>query len=412
MRIAYLVGQYPAINHGYILDEVRILRGNGLQIEVASVSLPDRPAALLGEIEREEFARTYYIKAVPKPAAALAVLKHGLRSPRSLFKGLRCALRMAPRTAGGVRRYLLYFVEAVLLVEWMKRSGLSHVHVTFSGSLGVIACDLAPVTMSLAVHGFGEVFDPVGSRLAARIAASSFVRSVSRHLRSLLMISCPAGEWAKLEHVPLGVDPEIFLPAPFRPAPRPFRMVCVGRLAPEKGQRLLLQAAVILRERGCAVALHLVGDGPDRPALERIVASGGLGDCVCIEGPLHGSKLLSLYREMDAFVLASLYEGIPVVLMEAMSMQIPCVAPCITGIPELIHDGLDGLLFAPADVEGLVAAIQRLVGSPELRRSLGVRARECVLREYSIAANTRRFQDVLLRHLAALSPSLQRARTV
>jgi glycosyltransferase involved in cell wall biosynthesis len=85
--------------------------------------------------------------------------------------------------------------------------------------------------------------------------------------------------------------------------------------------------------------------------------------------------------------------------MEAMAMEIPCVAPRITGIPELIEDGADGLLFAPADEEELAAALLRLIGNPDLRRRLGEAARQRVLREYDLAANTARFAEILRRRL-------------
>jgi len=85
-------------------------------------------------------------------------------------------------------------------------------------------------------------------------------------------------------------------------------------------------------------------------------------------------------------------------------MEIPCVAPRITGIPELIHDGLNGLLFTATDVDDLASCILRLMQSSELRRSLGLRARECITRNYSVMANTERLAAIMRRHLAEREP--------
>ena len=85
------------------------------------------------------------------------------------------------------------------------------------------------------------------------------------------------------------------------------------------------------------------------------------------EGAVNQDRIRDLYRQAHVFALASFAEGIPVVLMEAMAMEIPCVTTWITGIPELIRNGIDGLLVAPSDELALAAAIARLMDDPDLR---------------------------------------------
>jgi colanic acid/amylovoran biosynthesis glycosyltransferase len=85
--------------------------------------------------------------------------------------------------------------------------------------------------------------------------------------------------------------------------------------------------------------------------------------------------------------------------MEAMAMQIPCVAPCITGIPELIEHGVDGMLFAVGDVEDLKAKIRTLLDAPALCAQIGRQARARVIRDYDMAQNTERFAEVLTQWL-------------
>jgi len=155
-----------------------------------------------------------------------------------------------------------------------------------------------------------------------------------------------------------------------------------------------------LARAGRAVRLRVVGDGPDRAALEHDVAARGLAGHVVFEGAVNQDRIRALYAQADAFALASFAEGIPVVLMEAMAMEIPCVTTCITGIPELVRDGIDGLLVAPSDDEALAAALGRLMDDAALRRRLGEAGRRRVEEKYDLSRNTDRLAEIFRRRLA------------
>lgn len=398
-KLLYLVGQFPAINHGYILDEVRHLRRLGFDVSVASVSPPDRPLDKLSPIEREEAARTYYIKSVPAARLALLNIVEFFRHPLRYLRGLAFALRLAGGSPRRVIYHLAYFAEAILAGRRMREIGVSHVYANFSATVALLAARTFPVTMSWAVHGFGELHDPAGTHLAERVKGAVFVRSVSLHGRGQLMLSCERSEWSKLVYVPLGIDASQFVPRPNGSVSSPPRLLCVGRLAPEKGQALLLEAIAALRAEGYPMQLRLAGDGPDRAWLEGHAAKLGIASDVEFSGWVDQTLLIALYGETDLFVLPSLAEGIPIVLMEAMAMQIPCVAPRITGIPELIEHGVDGMLFAVGDVEDLKRTVRSLLKSPELCTQIGRQARARVVRDYDMARNTERFAAVLAEQL-------------
>ncbi len=116
-------------------------------------------------------------------------------------------------------------------------------------------------------------------------------------------------------------------------------------------------------------------------------------------GSVNQDNIQSYYKNADVFALASFAEGIPVVLMEAMAMEIPCVATRINGIPELIEDGVNGLLVAPSDVSGLAAALEKLMDSEELRRTLGSAGRIRVQQEYELSQSADRLAEVFQRRL-------------
>jgi len=156
---------------------------------------------------------------------------------------------------------------------------------------------------------------------------------------------------------------------------------------PVKGLFILIAALDRLVREGRQVRLHFAGDGPDRAGLARDVADRGLNQHVVFEGWQNPDGVRALYQQADIFVLPSFAEGIPVVLMEAMAMEIPCVTTRITGIPELIRDQVDGFLVTPSSDEELAAAIARLMDDSKLRRELGRSARQRVLENYDLRNN-------------------------
>ena len=158
---------------------------------------------------------------------------------------------------------------------------------------------------------------------------------------------------------------------------------------------MLLAAIDLLVRQGRRIVLHIAGDGPDRPGLEQDIAARNLANHVVMEGYLNQDKLRELYAACEVLALPSFVEGLPVVLMEAMAMEIPCVATWITGVPEIIHHEVDGLLVPPGDAEALAQAIARLMDDAELRRNLGQQARLAILKKFDLHRNTEHFADIL-----------------
>jgi len=199
------------------------------------------------------------------------------------------------------------------------------------------------------------------------------------------------------------VDPQAFAPQPRadRSAGEPFRIVSVGRLAPAKAYHLLIAAVARLVEKSRKVELTIVGDGPERRSLEEAVSQRKLDDIVRLAGPCNHDHVIDFYARADAFALASFAEGVPVVLMEAMAMEIPCVATWINGVPELIRNGIDGLLVPPADEEALADALEKLIDDPALGARLGASGRRRVLDLYNLERNSARLGDTFLRYLKA-----------
>lgn len=390
LRLAYLVSEYPGISHTFILREVRRLRTKNLTIRTASINSPRRPTENLTSDEKEETDSTFYIKQSGIAGALRAHSRTLAKKPMAYFRGLWRALALAGGDLREMLYAIFYFTEAVILGAWMEEQSTPHVHVHFANpaaTVALIASEVFDISFSLTVHGPDEFHDVLGQHLAEKVARASFVVCIGSFARSQLMRVAPAASWHKFVVAPLGVDPEIFRPRPVRTAREPFQLLCVGRMVPAKGQHILLVAVDRLARKGRAVRLCLVGDGPDRASLEHEVACRGLGDRVTFAGNVNQDQIHQYYAEADAFVLASFAEGIPVVLMEAMAMEIPCVATMIAGIPELIRDETDGLLVMPSDDRALTHALERLIDDEGLRHRLGQAGRQRVLDKYNLPDN-------------------------
>ncbi len=178
-----------------------------------------------------------------------------------------------------------------------------------------------------------------------------------------------------------------------------FLLGAVGRLSPEKGFDLLLRSVKTLREAGHPVRLVIVGEGDDRPRLEALTSELGLGEFVRFPGWL--SDVRSHFEAMDLFVLSSLREGLPNVVLEAMALEVPLVATRIAGIPKLIRHGVNGWLVEPGDGSGLTAGIFRLLNDSDLRSQCAAAGRATIEARYGFDVRMRRlanaYDDLLAR---------------
>jgi GalNAc-alpha-(1->4)-GalNAc-alpha-(1->3)-diNAcBac-PP-undecaprenol alpha-1,4-N-acetyl-D-galactosaminyltransferase len=185
-----------------------------------------------------------------------------------------------------------------------------------------------------------------------------------------------------------------------RPEPEPPRssegrlqLAAMGRLAPQKGFDLLIEAFSRAAEGQPNWSLSILGEGPERRRLEEQIHERRLDSQVRLLGWVPDPT--SILRRCDGFVLSSRYEGFPNALLEAMALGLPAISfDCPSGPAEIIQDGADGLLVPAGDIEALATAIRRLLSDEPLRRRLGAEAVRVVER-FSSARYFERWEAVL-----------------
>ena len=379
-RIAYLTGEYPRATDTFIQREVAALRALGLTVETCSMRRTG-PEHHTGPEQRTEAAGTFHVlEASLSPRCLITAHLAAWRRPGAWLRALRLAWRTRP---GGIKPTLYQFVylaEAAVLAQHLRTRGLTHLHnhiAKSSCTVAMLASEMSGIPYSFTLHGPDIFYEPYRWQLDEKIARARFVACISHFARSQAMAFSAPEHWSKLHIVHCGVDPARY----DGPAPNAaVHLLFVGRLAAVKGVPVLFEALQGLISEHPDLRLTLVGDGPEREALERLAA--GLGDHVDFVGYKSQDEVAALLREATALVLPSFAEGLPVVLMEALAARVPVVTTRIAGVADLVEDGESGLLVPPGDAVALRAALARVLGDPEARRRMGEAGRARVVDEF------------------------------
>jgi glycosyltransferase involved in cell wall biosynthesis len=394
MRLAYLTSQYPAASHTFIRREIEALRGLGHQIDTFSVRSPGTDETQ-GEADRTEAEKTFYILRQSAFTFVAAHLGAIFSSPISYLRTFALALS---HRAPGVRGFLLsfaHFAESVLLARELKRRSAQHLHNHFANSaatVGLLAARMADIGWSFTMHGISETDYPAGLMLGRKIEAARFVACVSYFGRSQGMRLVAPSHWTKMHVVRCGLPFDRLPPREVDGNAR--TIICVGRLSPEKGQVGLLKAFAGLQDPHQDVQLRLVGDGPDRQSLEALASGLGIAGRVTFLGRMSETDTLAEIAKSDLLVLPSFMEGLPIVLMEAMALGVPVVASRVAGIPELVDDGISGLLFTPSRWDDLTGCIERLLSDKSLRGSTAEQGKRKVAAEFDVQKSAEKMVEL------------------
>ena len=385
------------------------MRKRGLTIEVASINPSDRSRKDLPPVEAAEADRTFYVKSGGFIRVGFRVFVIALLRPLTVLRGLRVISNLGGWDLRSRAFALFYLAEALLVGQWMRRRSLQHLHVHFGGpvaTVGMLVSKTWKIPWSLTLHGPDEFFDQDAFYLRQKIDSASFVVCISDFCRSQVLRIAPEMEDDRLEVIRLGVNCDELRPqstnltAPDeKSSSSPIRIVCTGRMVTAKGHRILLQALALLAADGLEISCTLIGDGPERRSLESLSRRLGIVEHIQFLGAMAHQATLSEVAQADIFVLASFAEGLPVALMEAMALGVPCVSTTIAAIPELIEDGENGLLTPPANPVALHTALARLVNDIALRRHLGYKARATVDIHYNLEVNLGKLAQMWSRRL-------------
>ncbi len=365
LTVAYLTSVYARATDTFIRGEVRELRNLGHRVVTYSVRRPNPSELVSADIRAEHDATTYLLDAGPV-GLLRAALRRAVTQPRRLIKAGRLAAGSTTPGARGRLWPVFYLLEACLLAENLEREGVDHLHNHIgegSAAVAMLASVLAGVPYSFTVHGT-EWDHPENLALELKVAQAAFVIGISEFTRSQIMRWSRTEDWPKVHVVGCGVSLDVFEPGFVTPVPDNSRIVSVGRLSPEKGLLVLIDAISRLVATGDAVQLQIVGDGPERDALEKRVAALGVGSHVEFLGWATAPEVRDHIRGARALVMTSFAEGLPLVIMEALALGRPVVTTRVGAIPELVESGKCGWVVAPGSVDEVAAALRCVLRAP------------------------------------------------
>jgi L-malate glycosyltransferase len=279
-------------------------------------------------------------------------VEEGIRTLRIRYR----RPRLRPAAMGFQLLGMLSALRRLRREGWAPDVVHAHVYQATPPALVLGRVSGAPVVVTEHYTGFARGLVTGYDRLLARVSfrRADLVAPVSHELAARLGELAPK---ARMEVVPNAVETQRFRPPAIRPRHKgPVRLLNVAELADKKGQRFLVEALVELPD----TTLEVVGEGPEREPLERLAGELGVSSRVRLLGTRPPEEVAELMRGADLFVLPSLHENLPVVLIEAQASGLPAVAADVGGVAELVDDSA-GALVPPGDPAALAAAIRAVL---------------------------------------------------
>jgi len=397
--VAYLSPALPALSETFVYEELLALERRGFTVVPFSMRQPDKPVPAQQALA-QRVTHLYAGGPVRVVLGGLLQLPHyGTQLRRALSDLVGDIGECGPLRLSSYK--LAYqFLAGSQLARLLQQRGCTHLHVHFAHTptqIAMYASALSGVPFTIMAHA-NDIFED-GILLLKKAARAKRMLTISEFNRRYLeSLGIPAQQLAVVR---CGVS---FAPSPSTPQCQGnghFKIASLGRMVEKKGFDVLLNAVALLKKAGHSVALSLAGDGPLLADMQQLASELKIADCVQFEGSLAHNQVAIWMQQQDVFVLACKrdsngdMDGIPVVLMEAMSQAVPVVSTRLSGIPELILHGQTGLLAEPGDAADLAKQITVLIQSPDQRQQLVQNALTYVNQEFGQAANI----DRLIQHI-------------
>ncbi len=423
-EIGYILKGYPRLSEAFITNEIYLLEKLGLRLHIFSIKKEEewKRHEVVGKIQApvtylppvpsltESHFAAWLWDAVPKFAPSHFQLFK--RRPGAYVRTFWQALKMCFKYRSGAiwqpkKVYCKEFLQAgEIALQVIKSGRVRHLHAHFchgSANVAMFASRLAGVPFSFTAHAkdiYQTKLNP-GDLLPVKIHRAKFVATCTGANQSRLQqISLNGTPIRTIYH---GLDTELFAPtARVEKSNRPL-ILAVGRFVEKKGFADLVKACRLLRDKGCEFECRIVGEKGDQwERIKEMIVELQLDDTVSMRREMTHDELRELYRQSAIFALPCRIaadgdqDGIPNVLAEAMATGLPVVSTHISGIPELVTHGVDGLLVAQKDVPALAEALERLLNNPELRRQLGTAARTKICRMFDAERNTMKLKELFM----------------
>lgn len=387
-RVGYVVSLFPSYDETFILREMKALTEQGVSLRI--FSLRRREQDVVQEDARAFIPGTHYVPYLLSADVLAALTRASLRQTWAVARVVALIVRGCWRRPMALLKSLAFVPKAIRFAEIAREQGIERLHAhwaTYPATTTLLMSRLTGIPWGLTCHAHDIFNDP--SLLPEKIAEADFVLTCTADNKRYLEGLTPLAT-SKVTVVYHGLDLARFHPVADKARCGGVRVLAVGSLLACKGFDILITALGLLRRRGVDVEATLAGGGPEERSLRLQAAKEGLVDRVRFLGYLTQRDLIPLYQDADIFALPAVLEqhwGIPNVLVEALACGVPVVTTPLPSLPELVEDGVHGLVARDQDPGDFADKIERLARDPQLRRRLAEAGRRRVEERFDIDAN-------------------------
>lgn len=384
VRTGYVVKRYPRFSETFVVNEILAHEERGRQIDIFALRAVEE---------------THFQDLIARVRAGVTRVPDRFRGPDDLWDLMRTGQAHLP----GLPEVIARFPEArgkdvaqalFVALEVQKRS-IAHLHAhfgTIAATITRIAAALAGVTWSVTLHAKDIYYSYEESqRLDLKLRDATAAVTVSDYNLQHLSQTYPDASMIRIHN---GIDLNAFEWR--QPSPDADEILAVGRLVEKKGFHILIEALKILASQGRPHRCRIVGAGEEEDDLRAQISDAGLEGQVTLSGPLPQQEIIAAMRRAALLACPCVVgedgnrDGMPTVLLEAMALGLPCIGSDVTGIPELIDDGKNGLIVPEGDAPALADAMARLLDNPDLRLGYSRAGRAVMERGYDLRHNAGR----------------------
>lgn len=391
-KVLYVVSRFPSLTTTFTAYEMSTIQQAGVDVHVATVWSSEKDNE--PQTVEQQFIDKICNLSLRNPALWLRSIQQILLRPQifilifQLFLGHLTSIY-------ALIKLLVSLPKGLYLGYLVKTHGFQHIHAHFLSSpatVALIASRISGVPYTVTIHAF-DIFATTPSERNASIplkcekAAACVV--ISKFNLGYMRKTWPA-MGVRFEIIHNGIDVDLFTrKADHANDPSGFRILSNGRLVNKKGHAFLLEAVAKLRKQGRNVQLQIVGGGPLESELRTLARRLEIQNHVTFTGKMLQEEIIHLYGASDMFVLACAVspdgdmDGLPVVLVEALAMEIPTVSTQVSGVPEIVQDKLTGLCVPPHDSQALADAMAYLMDHPDEARRMAKAGRQLVATQFN-----------------------------
>jgi colanic acid/amylovoran biosynthesis glycosyltransferase len=394
LEVAYVLLRFPYLTETFVADEIWELQQQGVHVTIYSLLEPHegpvQPTSK--QLAKDAYyapglfswslwwAQLYFL--ATSPIKYLTLLVHLMRQPYP-----------RPFPAYFLRRILI-FLKAISLALKLKRTAISLIHAHFawlSGAATRVISALLDIPFTVTVHAY-DIYAS-NDLLCFTTQPASHIVAISEYNKRMVLDMCPGIAQDAVSVIHCGINLDLFTPQARAEREEPLSILSIGSLIEKKGHEYLIRACHELKVRGMDFRCTIIGRGPKEDSLKQLVRDCGLEDRVVLVGARQRDDVLDAYRHSDLFVLACVVgksgdqDGIPVVLMEALAMQVPVISTQVSGIPELVRHERTGWLVPERDAAAIANALVHLANDKKLRTDLAYEGHILVENEFEIRGN-------------------------